>query len=128
MTSLADERMSAIHLLRAEQTVSEVAQQLGHSERWVRKWWQRYQTAAWAGLADQSRAPHRRPRQLSAVVRQQIILARSTLEAQAATGTDLKYIGAPAVRTRLKAQGCQPLPSIASIERVLLAAGMTRPR
>jgi transposase-like protein len=41
MTSLADERMSAIHLLRAGQTVSEVAQQLGHSERWVRKWWQR---------------------------------------------------------------------------------------
>jgi transposase InsO family protein len=128
MASLADERMSAIHLLRAGQTISVVAQQLGRSERWVRKWWQRYQTAAWAGLAEQSRAPHRVPRQLSAEVRQQIILARSALEAQAATGTGLKYIGAPAVRTRLKAQGCQPLPSIASIERALQAAGMTRPR
>jgi transposase InsO family protein/transposase-like protein len=128
MTSLADERMSAIHLLRAGQTVSAVAQQLGRCERWVRKWWQRYQTAAWAGLAEQSRAPHRVPRQLSAEVRQQIILARSALEAQAATGAGLKYIGAPAVRTRLKAQDCQPLPSIASIERALQAAGMTRPR
>jgi transposase InsO family protein len=128
MTSLADERMSAIHLLRAGQTVSEAAQQLGHSERWVRKWWRGYQAAAWAGLAEQSRAPHRRPQQLTAEVRQQIILARSALEAQAATGAGLKYIGAPAVRTRLKAQGCQPLPSIASIERVLQVAGMTRPR
>jgi len=120
--------MSAIHLLRAGQPVSAVAQQLGRSERWVRKWWQRYQTAQWAGLADQSRAPHRVPRALSAKVRQQIILVRSTLEAQAATGAALKYIGAPAIRTRLKAQGCQPLPSIASIERVLQAAGLTRPR
>jgi transposase len=97
--------MSAIHLLRAGQTVRAVAQQLGRSERWVRKWWQRYQTAAWAGLTEQSHAPHCVPRQLSAAVRQQIILARSALEAQAATGTGLKYIGAPAVRTRLKAQG-----------------------
>jgi transposase InsO family protein len=128
MTSLADERMSAIHLLRAGQIVREVAQQLGHSERWVRKWWQRYQGAGWAGLTEHSRAPHRVPRQLSGEVRQQIILARSTLEAQAATGSGLKYIGAPAVRTRLKAQGCQPLPSIASIERVLQTAGLTRPR
>jgi len=128
MTSLADERVSAIHLLRAGQTVNEVAKQLGHSERWVRKWWRRYQEASWAGLAERSRAPHWVARRLSDEVRRQIILARSALEAQAATGTGLKYIGAPAVRTRLKAQGCQPLPSIASIERVLQAAGMTKPR
>lgn len=128
MTSLGDERMSAIHLLRAGRTVREVAQQLGHSERWVRKWWRRYQATAWAGLAEQSRAPHRLPRQLSAEARQQIMLARSALEAQSATGAGLKYVGAPAVRTRLKAQGCQSLPSIASIERVLQAAGMTQPR
>jgi hypothetical protein len=65
---------------------------------------------------------------LSAEVRQQIILARSALEAQAAAGAGLKYIGASAVRTRLKTQSVQPLPSIASIERVLQAAGMTNPR
>jgi transposase InsO family protein len=108
--------------------VHEVAKQLGHSERWVRKWWQRYQDTGWAGLAEQSRAPHRVAQRLSGEIRRQIIVARSALEAQAATGTGLKYIGVPAVRTRLKAQGCQPLPSIASIERVLQAAGMTKPR
>jgi transposase InsO family protein len=128
MTNLADERAGAIHLLRAGRAVHEAAIQLNHSERWVRKWWQRYRVAGWAGLAEQSRVPHRVPRRLSDEVRWQIILARSELEAQAAAGTGLKYIGARAVRTRLKAQSCQPLPGIASIERVLQAAGMTRPQ
>jgi hypothetical protein len=67
-------------------------------------------------------------RRLSADVQQQIVLARSELEAQAASGSGLKYVGARAVRTRLKAHGCQPLPSITSIERVLRTAGMTKPR
>jgi transposase InsO family protein len=128
MTSLADERVSAIHLLRAGLGVNQVALQLGHTVRWVRKWQQRYRVAGWSGLAERSRAPHRMPRRLSVELRRMIILARSALEAQAASGTGLKYIGAPAVRTWLKAQGCQPLPSIASIERVLHAAGMTKPR
>jgi transposase InsO family protein len=128
MTNLADERASAIHLLRAGQSVKEVALQLGRSERWVRKCRQRYQQGGWAGLAERSRAPHRTSNCLPDDVRQRIILARSALEAQAANGIGLKYIGAPAVRTKLKEQGCQSLPSIASIERVLHAAGMTRPR
>jgi len=45
MTSLADERVSAIHLLRAGLAVNQVALQLGHSARWVRKWQQRYRVA-----------------------------------------------------------------------------------
>jgi putative transposase len=39
----------------------------------------------------------------------------------------LKYIGGQAIRTRLKEQGVEPLPSISTIERVIRAAGMTRP-
>ncbi len=128
MTTLGDERMSAIHLLRAGQTVSEVAKQLNRSEQWVRKWWQRYQRDGWAGVVERSRAPQRVPKRLSAEVRREIILARSELEAQAASGEGLKYIGAPAVRTRFKMRGCEAPPSIASIERMLHAAGMTKPR
>jgi transposase InsO family protein len=128
MTSLVDERISAIHLLRAGQNVQGVALEFGRSERWVRKWWWRYKQAGWSGLTDRSRAPKCVSRRLSDGVQRQIILARSELEAQAASGTGLKYIGAPAIRTRLKAQGCQPLPSIASIERILQTAGMTKPR
>jgi putative transposase len=128
MTTLSEGRMSAIHLLRAGHTASEVAKQLGRSERWVRKWRQRYRAAGWAGLAERSRAPRRVQRRLSDGVRQKIILARSELEAEAAMGTGLRYVGAQAVRTRLKEQGCDPLPSISSIERMLHAVGLTKPR
>ncbi len=128
MTTLAEERMSAIHLLRAGERVPEVAQQLDHTEQWVRKWWRRYVRDGWAGVVERSRAPRRVPRRLPDEVKRQIILVRSELEAEAVSGKGLKYIGSRAVRTRLKAQGCKPLPSITSIERVLRDAGMTKPR
>lgn len=128
MTSIGDERMSAIHLLRAGQTVSEVAKQLDRSEQWVRKWWRRYQSNGWAGVVEHSRAPQRVPRRLSAEVRREIIVTRSDLEAQAASGEGLKFIGARAVRTRLKVPNSDSRPSIGSIARVLRAAAMTKPR
>lgn len=128
MTTVAEDRISAIHLLRSGLTVRAVAAQLGYSEPWVRKWQHRYAAAGWAGLVEHSRAPHRVPHQLPGAVRQAIILVRSQLEVEAATGGGLKYIGACAVRTRLQAQGCTPLPSIATIERVLQAAALTKPR
>ena len=126
MTLIA-ERQSAIHLLRAGQSVKEVAATLGRSERWVRKWRARYETEGWAGLQDRSRRPHHSPRRMTEAQRQAIRTARSALEAEAASGTKLKYVGGQAVRTRLKEQGIQTLPSKATIERVLQEAGMTRP-
>ncbi len=125
--TLIEERKSAIHLLRAGQSVNEVAFELGRSTRWVRKWWKRYQTEGWDGLIDRSRRPHKIARQTSIVNQQAIRKARSELEAEASEGNGLKYIGGQAIRTRLKEQGIQPLPSIPTIERVIRAAGMTRP-
>jgi len=126
--TLQAERESAIHMLRTGHSVKEVAQTLGRSERWVRKWRARFETEGWAGLRDRSRRPKRLARALPESHRQAILRARSALEAEAARGDGLKYIGAQAVRTRLKEQGLEPLPSTATIERVLRAAGMTRPR
>jgi transposase InsO family protein len=121
------ERQSAIHLLRAGQRVGEVAVSLGRSERWVRKWRTRYREEGWAGLQDRSRRPQHLARQTSEAQKQAICKVRSALEAEAAEGLELKYIGPQAVRTRLKEQGLHPLPSRATIGRVLRAAGMTRP-
>lgn len=125
---LVHERHRAIHLLRAGQSVSEVAQALGRSERWVRKWWKRFQEEEWDGLKSHSRRPKRLSRRLPETVRRAIRETRSELEAQAATGKDLKYIGSAAIRTRLQEKGISPLPSGRTIERVLREAGMTRPR
>jgi len=54
-----------------------------------------------------------------------VCLARSELEAEKELGIGLKYIGALAVRTRLKKWQIIPLPSKASIERILRNHNLT---
>jgi len=124
------ERLAAIHLLRSGVSPKEVAQKLRRSLAWVYKWRQRFRShLSWESLQDCSRAPKHHPNALSEEVRQAIRQARSELEAEAAQPGCLCYIGAHAVRTRLKRKypRMKP-PSISSIERTLSAAGMTRPR
>jgi transposase len=125
MTTLSEERRTAIHLLRAGHHVNNVAQQLDRTPRWVRKWHKRFQEEGWIGLEGQSRAPHRHGTRLPDSIRQAIAQARSELEAEAALGKGLKYVGSTAVRTRLKEKPINPLPSISSIERVLREKKMT---
>lgn len=127
MTNLLEERCSAIHLLRAGHSVGEVARQLERHSNWVRKWQRRYEREGWNGLQDRSRAPKQHGRKTSGETRQAICQARSELEAEATLGTGLKYIGARAVRTKLKETNKEMviLPSRATIERVLQAEGLT---
>ncbi len=126
MATVREQREMAIHMLRLGQPVVDVAKSLERSERWVRKWHRRYVSGSWAGLEDRSRAPKRHGRRLPESSRRSIIQARSELEADAALGRGLKYIGGRAVRTRLKDQRCNPLPSVPTIERRLREAGLTR--
>lgn len=128
MASQHDERWTAIHLLRAGHSVVAVAEQLGRSERWVRKWRQRYERAGWAGLQERSRAPRQHGRRLPSETRQLVIQTRSELEAEAASGHGLKHVGARAVRSRLRERLGGSAPSVASIERILRTAGLTRRR
>lgn len=114
-------RCAAIHLLRGGSSVAQVATQLGHSRTWVYTCKDRF-NGDFEALRERSRAPRHHPKALSETEKQSIRKARSELEAEATSG--LGYIGAPAVRARLKAQGI--VVSRASIERELKAAGMTR--
>ncbi len=125
--TLLEERKSAIHLLRSGQNTKAVAEELGRTPRWVRKWRKRYQSEGWDGLHSRSRRPHHFARQTSEPTKEAIRKARSELEAEAGEGKGLKYIGGQAIRTRLKDESVFPLPSISSIERVICSAGMTRP-
>jgi len=120
------ERKTAIHMLRSGCSAQEVATQLGRSLVWVYKWHGRFEQEGWAGLQDHSQAPKQHGRRLGPAIGLAIRRARSELEAEAAAGRGLKYWGARAVRARLKKEQVCPLPSIATIERVLRAAGMTR--
>ena len=119
---------AAIHLLRSGKTPAETAEELKRSLAWVYKWWKRYLAEAdWHALEEQSRVPKRQPTRLSQVTCQAIRQARSELEAEANEPDKLSYIGAYAVRSRLRQKGMRPLPGVSSIERVLRLAGMTRP-
>jgi transposase len=125
-SNLYEERKTAIHLLRQGCSPKDVATELNRSVFWVYKWQRRFGQAGWAGLQGQSRAPHQHGRQFQPEVRQAIIQTRSELEAEATEGKGLKYIGAPAILARLDLKKVNPLPSLASIERVLQVAKMTK--
>lgn len=125
--SLLEERKIAVHLLRSGKSVSETAKELSRSETWVRKWRARHKQEGWAGLESRSTRPHHIHRETSDEVKKEIRKSRSELEAEASSGTGLKYIGGQAIRTRLRDKVIEPLPSIPTIERVIRRAGMTRP-
>jgi transposase InsO family protein len=127
-TSWVTERRTAVHLLRSGRTPSQVATLLGRSLAWVYRCRQRFDQADWAALADRSRAPHHVANRLAAPIQQAIRQARSELEARSSQERQLRYIGAHAIQARLREQGLTPIPSIASIARVVAAAGMTRPK
>lgn len=122
---LLSERKIAIMQLVKGKTQKEVAQSLNRSPRWVAKWHKRYKEKGWPGLKEQSRAPQKHGQQMPASVRAAICQARLELEAEAALGEGLKYIGGQAVRTRLKNK-VKRLPSVPTIERVLREAHLTR--
>ena len=122
------ERKTAINLLRSGKSVGEVAKALERSQSWVYKWQERYEKGGWEALQDQSRAPKSHPNELPKRVKQEIRKARSELEAEAEEPGKLVYIGALAIKARLRKMRIRPLPSIGSIERELRNAGMTTPR
>ena len=122
------ERSQAIHLLRNGNSPKQVATVMGRHVSWVYKWQERYAESGWEGLKDRSRAPKQPPSRLPQWVRQRIREVRCELEAEAQQPGKLGYFGARAIRSRLRQQRLQPLPSLSSIERELRAAGMVHPR
>jgi transposase len=126
------ERKAAIHLLRSGLGLTEVARRMKRSVGWVAKWRDRYEEEGWAGLEDRSHAPKNPWQTHPEPVRQAIRQARSELEAEAYADHGLHYVGPPAVQARLREKRERgeyegPLPSTATIERVLRAAHMVRP-
>jgi len=122
-------RHAAIHLLRSGKTPVEVATEVKRSLAWVYKWRKRYFEACdWQALQDRSRVPQHFPKKLAEEIGQVIRTVRSELEAEAAQPGKLSYIGAHAIQGRLRQKKIVPLPSISSIERIVRAAGMTRPQ
>lgn len=117
-------RQEAVRRRLAGESPSEIAEALGRTTRWVRKWVARHgedsNSQGWA--ESRSRAPHTHPNQTSALVEQQILDARARLVANPRA-----QYGALAIQWELRRLGVDPIPPARTVERVLARAGVTRP-
>lgn len=118
-----DRELAVKRYLQGEET-SAIAKSLGRSRPWVYKWVERYEASStqidWC--ADQARAPHSNPRQLSREVVEAVKLARLHLYNQGL------FCGAQAISWELAELGLSSLPSLRTINRILSREGLTHRR
>jgi putative transposase len=118
-------RKEAVRRREAGESAEEVAVALGRTSRWVRKWSARAETETdnqdWA--AGRSRAPLTSPTRTAAGLRQSIVDARARLVAN-----PRGQYGPLAVAWELRRMGVDPIPPRWTIERVINAEGLARPR
>jgi putative transposase len=118
-------RKEAVRRRQAGESAEEVAVALGRTSRWVRKWSARAETETdnqdWA--AGRSRAPLTSPTRTAAGLRQAIVDARARLVAN-----PRGQYGPLAVAWELRRMGVDPIPPRWTIERVINAEGLARPR
>jgi putative transposase len=103
-----------------------ICDDLDRSRRWFDKWWAEYQRHPATDLADRPRTPTTSPSRTSDQVVQAVITARQTLEAAATPETRYGLIGPRAIQAHLEGLDLEP-PSVATIQRILHAAGLTHP-
>lgn len=118
-------RREAVRRRRQGESTEAIADALGRTSRWVRKWVARHDEQShepgWA--RSRSRAPHTSPDRTPEELRQLILDARNRL-----TANPRAQYGALAVAWELRNMGVEPIPGRWTIERVIAAAGLSRPR
>ena len=118
-------RREAVRRRLAGEGPEEIAEALGRTTRWVRKWVARHgedgQADAWS--EDRSRAPSSSPTRIPGQLRDQILAARERLVANPRA-----QYGSLAIAWELRRLGVEPIPPSRTIERVLTRAGVSRPR
>lgn len=118
-------RQEAVRRRLAGESPAEIAQDLGRTTRWVRKWVARHdeQTTERDWAQSRSRAPHTSPSRTPADVEAQILSARERLVANPRA-----QYGSLAIQWELRRLGVEPIPPARTIERVLARAGVSQPR
>lgn len=118
-------RKEAVRRRLAGESPTGIAETLGRTPRWVRKWVARHDEDghqdSWA--QGRSRVPHRSPARTHVEVRDQILAARARLVANPRA-----QYGALAIQWELRRLGVEPIPLARTIERTLTRAGVAQPR
>lgn len=120
-----ERRREAVRRHRAGEAAQQVAEALGRTDRWVRKWTARADASVagedWA--QSRSRAPKQSPSRTPDRLREQVLQARAKLEAN-----PMSQYGALAIAWELHTLGVDPVPEVWTINRILAQAGVTRRR
>jgi transposase len=121
---LERDREHAIKSYLKGESITAIAQKLGHGRAWVYKWIKRFQASGEAShwQEDQSRRPHGNARQLPGEVVEAVKLARLDLDNQGL------FCGAQAISWELEGWQVSPLPSLRTISRIVSREGLTQRR
>lgn len=115
-------RREAIRRRLAGERRREICGDLERSARWFDKWWAVFQRDPHTDFRAQSRAPLTVPSATSPQIEQMVVTLRQRFEA-----AELGLIGARAIQGQLSAWHVTPLPSEATIQRILARHGLTHP-
>lgn len=118
-------RIEAVRRRLDGESPTEIAEALGRTTRWVRKWVARHdedgQRDEWA--QSRSRAPLSSPTRTPRELEAQILASRQRLVANPRA-----QYGSLAIQWDLRRVGVEPIPPARTIERVLERAGVVQPR
>ena len=116
-------RRRAIELVDQGVAKAVVADRVGRSRWWVDKWVKRFRAHGDAGLVDRPRTPLRQPTKTTPAVVAEILEVRDRLDAD-----PVASVGALTILAEMERDGFTPIPSTATIERILRHNDRTRAR
>jgi len=105
----------------------DICTDLNRSPAWFSKWWAEYGKNPLTDFADQLRVPHTSPQAMPQPVIDAVVSVREVLEAANTLETRYGFIGAPSIQTQLERMRITPIPSVATIQRILVAYDLTHP-
>lgn len=113
-------RITAIRRYLKGESPKSIYTDLNRSKNWFFKWLRRYKSGEPNWYQDRSRAPIRRPTEISEAEKQRIISVRTHLESQR-----FSQIGPSAIKWELSKSGFG-FPSDSTIKRVLKSEGLIK--
>ena len=113
-------RKTAVERYLKGESPKSIYTDLKRSKNWFFKWLKRYKSAEPEWYQDNSRAPIKRPTQISKIERQRIISVRTHLDSQ-----KFAQIGPSAIKWELS-KSAYSLPSDSTIKRVLKSEGLIK--
>lgn len=120
-------RREAIGRILKGERKCDICRELERTPQWLNKWWRKYQHFPGTDFADRSRAPHTSPQQISADIEYAVVSIRQLLEDANTPETRYGLIGNRAIQAQLSALEIKPIPSTATIQRVLAKHDLTYP-